>query len=95
MSNWSTDKPCQLCGIEGDGLVCLHHILTKKAYPEHINKDWNLLPTCLLHHQLLHNLPLTKVAEKFPQLTRWLIKNGWYLCEYSNKWRNTQTRGDL
>ena len=88
MSNWESREPCTICGIEGDGLVCEHHLLTRKAFPELQNEAFNRIPVCLNHHNLFHCNQLTKIAEIFPQVKSWLINNDWYICEFSGKWRN-------
>lgn len=28
------------------------------------------------------------MAKEFPAIEAWLLKNGWYICELTNKWKH-------
>ena len=64
---------CVVCGRGAD----LHHILTRKAYPEYINEPWNLMPLCREHHTEIHMKGLNYMASKYLKVRLFLEANGW------------------
>ena len=90
--NFESNKPCVCCGKFGDGMVCFHHLMTRKAYPEHTLKPWNQISVCQEHHNLFHARPLSEVAEKFTTVSKWLIDNNWVKNEISGKWFHDTTK---
>lgn len=84
--SWESLEPCCACGVTGSGMVCYHHELSRKAYPEHALSRWNLMPLCFIHHTQIHSMGTTRLSEKFPGIRNWLLKNGW---EFNGrKWEN-------
>lgn len=84
MANFEAKEPCVICLKFGKGLVCYHHIWTRKAHPEYAMAKWNLFPCCFMCHQLMHSKPLSEIAEKNKDVKKWLMKNDWKFI--ANKW---------
>ena len=78
MENFKADYPCTACGLEGDGYVCYHHLHTQKAHSEQSVESWNLIPVCLKHHNEFHNRGAIHMSEKYRNVNKWLLDNGWY-----------------
>lgn len=85
MRNYKSDKPCIVCGESRDCYVCLHHLYTRKSFPEYADEPWNLIPVCQREHNLFHAKPLSYMVDKYPSVKEWLINNGWYYSEL-NGW---------
>lgn len=85
MKNYKSNKPCVACGESRDGYVTLHHIYTRKAWPEYSEKDWNLIPVCQHHHNIFHSKPLSYMAKNYSAIKSWLEQNDWYDSEF-NGW---------
>jgi hypothetical protein len=85
-SNFMAHEPCVACGTEGDGLVCYHHIYTRKAYPEATHKPWNQIPVCLLHHNLFHTKGTSHMASEFSSVKEWLENHGWEYDQFFTRW---------
>jgi predicted restriction endonuclease len=79
LSNYKSDKPCIVCGLNIDNMVTYHHIYTRKAHPEYSEETWNLLSVCQQHHNEIHNKGTITFSKKYPQVNDWLIRNGWEL----------------
>lgn len=79
-------EPCVFCGHYAEAEVCYHHEYTRKAYPEHSEKKWNLIPTCMKHHEMIHKIGAIKMSEKFPSFKRWLLRNEWFICPIKGCW---------
>jgi hypothetical protein len=62
-----------VCG----GSAELHHLLTRKAYPELQNESWNLIPVCRVTHQDFHAYGNSYMAIKHSQIELWFSSNGW------------------
>lgn len=77
MKNYKSEKPCIICGQNQDGMVTYHHIYTRKAYPQHRDKKWNLMPLCFNHHSEIHTVGTNKFAQKYVSANEWLKNNGW------------------
>lgn len=86
--SYKSNEPCICCGHELDGEVCYHHLFTRKAYPNHAEKKWNMIPVCLSHHSEFHNKGITYMAVKYKTVMEWLKNNQWFFCKTFNKWRN-------
>lgn len=72
---YQTNKPCTACGIETENGNCLHHVKTRKSGGT--DDDWNLMPLCLKHHNMIHNCGTVYMSDKFTRVKWWLHKNGW------------------
>jgi 5-methylcytosine-specific restriction endonuclease McrA len=86
MKNFESKEPCLICGTCGDGLVCLHHTLTKKAHPEYRYSSWNLMPLCFFCHAKAHSMSLADFSFKYKNVAEWLIMNNWTWDEYFKSW---------
>jgi len=75
--NYQAAVPCVVCGKSGAGMVCYHHVYTRKAYPEFSDETWNLIPVCLWHHNEAHRIGNVSMARKYESFNNWLIQNGW------------------
>lgn len=93
--NFKTDKPCVSCGLVGENMVCLHHVYSKKAYPEYKFCVWNLMPLCFSDHEKIHRKPLIETTKENKRIESWLINNHWYICEFTNKWRHHDVHNDI
>jgi len=87
MANFEAkNTPCAACGLEGDGLVCFHHIKSRKAHSELTNEPRNMIPLCLTHHSATHNRGLEYMATKYSGVKKFLTENNWQFCEIRKKW---------
>jgi hypothetical protein len=82
--------PCACCGKYFENGVCYHHIYSRKAYPEHAEKKWNMIPVCQAHHNEFHNKGASFVAKKYDSARKWLIKNGWHYSDFMQKWHHVE-----
>jgi hypothetical protein len=87
--NYKSSKPCVCCKLNTDNMICFHHLLTRKTYPEHENKDWNKISVCQKHHNEFHNKGISYMAEKYVDVLSWLLFNNWYKDNF--KWRHNDT----
>ena len=87
MKNYEAHEPCTVCRLEGEGMVCFHHLFTKRVYPEFAECIWNLIPVCKRHHNEFHDNGTTHMAEKYLPVHLWLLKNDWFFDDYVEKWR--------
>lgn len=92
MKNFSTEQGCSACGLQSEGMTCLHHLYTRKARPDLQLKPWNMMPVCQAHHNEIHNRPLTEMAEKYSGIKNFLIDNNWMVDEFTGKWFNYQAQ---
>lgn len=81
---WQSSQSCVPCGSYNQSTY--HHILTRKAHPEHENKKWNLIPVCKSCHTLWHLKGTEFMSKKFPSVKEWLIDNKWEVEELRDKW---------
>lgn len=88
MANYKSNEPCICCGLDAPDMVAYHHEKSQKAFPEHKEKIWNKIPLCLIEHNMCHNKGTYFVAEKYPNLKRWLLDNGWYVCILMKRWEH-------
>lgn len=77
--NFKSIEKCTVCETSFDGFVCLHHIYTRKAYPEFSESKWNLMPLCLWHHNEVHKSGTVSFSKKYNDANDWLIMNNWKL----------------
>lgn len=84
MANFEAKEPCVVCHKFGKGLVCYHHLWTRKARPEFSMVKFNMIPVCQEHHNEFHNKGTSEMAEKYPQVKEWLRQNNW--IKLQNKW---------
>ena len=73
---------CVVCGLKSE----YHHLLTRGAYPEFEHEEWNKIPVCRRHHSMFHQHGRNHMAERFPEIKRWLIKQCWSYCETRKRW---------
>lgn len=85
---WVTNLPCVVCGRVTENGNALHHIYTRKAYPEHSKESWNLIPVTQDCHNMFHSNGTEYMASKYPRVKDWLLDNNWYQCELTGKWRH-------
>jgi hypothetical protein len=84
--SYQTNDPCAACGLQGDGLVCEHHLFTRKAYPELSEADFNRIPVCLFHHNEFHTKGTSFMAQKYTGVKIWLEMYGWTYDSFFKKW---------
>lgn len=85
-SNFESKEPCTVCGTFGEGLVCYHHLLTRKAHSEFTDCSWNKLPLCFFCHHKAHSMALSDFSIKHRNVESWLIAQRWTWNEYFKKW---------
>jgi hypothetical protein len=51
-----------------------HHVKTRGAGGDDV--ETNLMPLCIKHHNEIHVLGNTRMAEKYPVVKSWLIRTG-------------------
>jgi hypothetical protein len=84
LKNFQTGRPCVACGIEGDGVVCLHHVKSRGSGGS--NHPSNLMPLCQIHHNQIHANGTWKMSKIFRGVRDWLDMNGWILDDTYSKW---------
>lgn len=87
LKNFKTDLPCICCGHCVENENCLHHLLTRKVYPEFQFDHWNLVPLCQHCHNEFHLKGTVYMANAFPAVEKWLIDNEWFYCDVVKKYR--------
>jgi hypothetical protein len=80
-------RRCIISGKEG---CDLHHVSHKGNGGS--DEPWNLMPLARQFHSELHQIGKCKMAEKYPQVRQWLIKNGWVFCPVLLKWTNEKEK---
>jgi hypothetical protein len=68
---------CIVCRKQGEGLVCWHHLLTRKARPDLVNEPRNKIPVCQNCHNVFHQKGTDHMAKTIPQVESWLTNRGW------------------
>ncbi len=63
-----------------------HHLLSRKAYPELIDKRWNKIPISRELHTEWHLKGASYMADKYFQIKVWMVNNGWSYCQTKAKW---------
>jgi 5-methylcytosine-specific restriction endonuclease McrA len=77
---------CVCCGLCIDNMVCYHHLLTRKAHPEHEHRLWNLIPVCQAHHNLFHTHGTSAMAIRYEGVYNWLKEKGWHYDAFKKSW---------
>jgi len=77
MKNYKSNKPCIVCGQNGDNMTTYHHVYTRKAHPEYSEEAWNLMSLCFIHHAEIHLIGTNRFAQKYKSANDWLKDNGW------------------
>lgn len=73
---------CEICGVECGTRA--HHVKTVGSRgDDHVD---NLLPLCVLHHNMIHKKGTSTMAKKFPIIREWLINHRWEYVEMYDKW---------
>ena len=84
---------CVACGHNGSFYpLDVDHVITFKSHPELAYTKGNLMTLCRKCHTLKGQKGTDYMANKFPSVKEWLIKNNWYKCELTNKWRLDLTK---
>lgn len=83
--SWKSLIPCLVCGNDE---AEIHHIYTRKAYPEYIDEEWNHLSLCRGHHSVMHQLGIDRMAEQYVVIKSFLKENNWYKCQLQRKWKH-------
>ncbi len=73
---------CLICSKPGD----IHHVYTRKAYPELRDEEFNHMPLCREHHVHIHQLGLAHMANAHFYVKLFLINHGWSFDKTKNKW---------
>lgn len=74
---YKSDQPCVVCSEGRENYVTLHHIYSRKAFPEFASSTWNMIPVCQYCHDLFHSKGDKTMMEKFISVRRWMELNGW------------------
>lgn len=77
---------CVVCWAEGEGIVTWHHTLTRKARPDLIMDERNLMPLCAGCHSLIHLKGTTYMSDRYPRVKTWLERRGWTYCDLKKAW---------
>jgi hypothetical protein len=88
MSNWKTDKPCTVCYKQTENGNAIHHVYTRKAWPECENESWNHFPCCFSCHTMMHSKPMSFLVKRYPQIKEWLLENNWYEDKTKGSWKH-------
>jgi hypothetical protein len=68
---------CVVCGKQGEGLICWHHLHTRKSRPDLVDEPNNKIAVCQNDHNLFHAKGTDYMAENYPTVKKWLINRGW------------------
>lgn len=83
--NFSTSTPCLACGYTTENGNTFHHIKSRgSGGSDHAQ---NMMPLCQKHHNLVHNMGLSKFADFHPRVHDWLLRNEWSK-NFDGKWFN-------
>lgn len=89
--SYEANEPCIVTKLEGRGLVTYHHLLTKKAFPEHKDSVWNLIPVSRQIHNDFHNHGTTYMASKYSSVMEWhFMRVALYASGTLCKWHSVQ-----
>ena len=87
--NWESDSACVVFRIQGEGLVTFHHLVTRAHRRDLENESWNKIPVSLRAHNMFHQLGTDHMANKYPAVREWLLRNGW---EFNGrKWQHPES----
>jgi len=64
---------CIICGKESE----IHHIYSRKAFPEFKESFWNKARLCRQHHTEIHARGIKFMAKTYPDFERWLQDKNW------------------
>ena len=76
-------EACVACGKAAHEF---HHVMGRKAYPQHKDEPRNLAPMCRTHHSEIHSIGRSTFAKRYTRFYVWLVENKWNLCALTNKW---------
>jgi 5-methylcytosine-specific restriction endonuclease McrA len=85
-SNYQSHLSCLACGTTQVDR-CFHHVIARKRVAP-IDKKWNLMTLCQIHHNEVHQIGLNRFSQKYFSVEKWLIDNDWELDELRGKWIN-------
>lgn len=86
--NYKSDLPCISCGLEGENQTCWHHLKTRGSGGS--DDGQNLISTCFRCHANYHQKGTEWMANKYPSVKEWLLKNDWWFEEYATKWKHKE-----
>ena len=86
MKNFKSDEACIICFSDGVD-ICYHHLMTKKAHPEHRENPDNLAPVCQACHNLFNSKGTNYMATNYPLLRQWMLDRSWSYDAFQGKWR--------
>lgn len=72
------------------GDYCLHHTKTRGASGS--DKEWNLMPLCVFHHNQVHQKGLNYMVKTYKEVQEWLLDNDWEFDQFSNRWLHAQDK---
>jgi len=75
---------CLICGKPSE----IHHVWTRKAFPEFEHCEWNKMALCRAHHREVHSFGIRRFADKFSAIDNWLRKNQWYFDPVVFRWQH-------
>lgn len=84
MSYEAHGKACTACGLIGEGMVCFHHVYTRKSFGS--DHPSNLMPLCAACHTMIHKIGLTMMSKRYKSVLAWLVANGWSQTGFSGKY---------
>ena len=83
--SYKTDEPCIGCGNKHFQRT-YHHIKSRGSGGT--DEVHNLMPLCLADHNRVHSIGLRAFAEHRPDVMKWLLDRGWYICGLQGKWKH-------
>lgn len=88
--SYESNRACVACDFWAKGMVCYHHLRTRKARPDLKDKEWNMIPVCQKHHNEFHNKGIDYMARNYLTVLHWLRRNGWSYNVFREKWLNNK-----
>lgn len=84
--------PCMACAsLDPHGAYEAIHDHGIRSHPHHVvsrghgggDVAQNVMPLCVTHHQVIHRMGLTWMANKFQVIQDWLLEAGWEVSQVS------------
>jgi hypothetical protein len=76
------------CVVRGTPYATKHHIYSCKAHPALASQESNMIPICDELDKMWKSQGTIYMQNKFPDIRRWLIANGWEFDPVLWKWVN-------
>jgi predicted transposase YbfD/YdcC len=64
---------CVICGMESE----IHHLYSRKAFPELKEASFNKIRLCRKHHQEVHSRGIKFMVKTYPDFERWMRDRNW------------------